>query len=213
MAVFLVKRGADAIIALLRKELLRIPPAVAKPAILETDEMPPYLRVLISCILLAIVALGACTAPRRAAAPASQPVARPAGTATPPPATDEEAIRQLVVLEGQDVVSQDIEGLMDLWAVDATVTDAKNTPADTTDDARWSGTDAIRDRYVVLVFPGAPATAGDPAVKITIEGDKATAAGTTTIGSEVSPGGDRWTFVRRDGRWWIESLTYNLEAK
>jgi hypothetical protein len=183
--------------------------------------MSPYLRVLLSCILLAIVALGACTAPRNVTAPRSVAGPLPAGprptraarTATPQPPTDEEAIRQLVILEGQGVVSQDIEGLMDLWADDATVIDAKNTPADTTDDARWGGKDALRDRYVVLVFPGAPATAGDPAVKITVDGDKATATGTTTIGSEVSPGGDRWTFVRRDGRWWIESLTYNLESR
>ena len=45
------------------------------------------------------------------------------------------------------------------------------------------------------------------------EGATATAVGTSTIGAEVSPGGDRWTFVKRDGRWWISSLTYNLEIE
>lgn len=33
------------------------------------------------------------------------------------------------------------------------------------------------------------------------------------IGREVSPGGDRWRFVRRDGRRWIAGLTYNLELR
>ncbi len=50
-------------------------------------------------------------------------------------------------------------------------------------------------------------------VKIVIDGDKATATSTTQIGAETSPGGDRWDFVKRDGRWWIAGLTYNLEPK
>ena len=46
-----------------------------------------------------------------------------------------------------------------------------------------------------------------------IQGDQAAAASTTAIGNEVAPGGDRWTFTRRDGRWWITGLTYNLEPR
>ena len=80
----------------------------------------------------------------------------PVRTPTPQPATDEEAIRQLIASEGQALVSQDIAGLMDLWAADAVIADAKHTPDDPNDDARWSGRDAIRERYVVLVFPGNP---------------------------------------------------------
>jgi ketosteroid isomerase-like protein len=131
----------------------------------------------------------------------------------PQPASDDEAIRQLIQLEGQMVVAQDIAGLMDLWAPDAVVTDARHTPANLDDDARWRGRDAIRERYVVLVFPGNPTSAGATDIQITIEGDTATATSTTVIGGEVSPGGDRWTFAKRDGRWWITGLTYNLEAK
>ena len=40
-------------------------------------------------------------------------------TPTPQPATAEEAIRQLILLEGQGVVGQDIGGLMNLWAPEA----------------------------------------------------------------------------------------------
>ncbi len=108
-------------------------------------------------------------------------------------------------------MAQDIAGLMDLWADDAVITDAKHTPDDATDDATWRGKDAIRSRYVVLVFPGNPQAAGARDVQVQVSGDKATATSTTAIGSEVSRGGDRWSFVKRDGRWWIASLTYNLE--
>ena len=162
--------------------------------------------------LALMVALGGC-APRQQAlnTVGPRPVPTPK-TPTPQPSTDDEAIRQLVLLEGQGLVSQDIAGLMDLWAEDAWIADAKHTPDDPADDARWQGRDAIRERYVVLVFPGNPQEAGATEMSISIEGDHATATATTRIGAEVSEGGDRWTFVRRDGRWWIESLTYNLEV-
>ncbi len=163
--------------------------------------------------LAAILVLGAACGQ---AAPTSTLGPRPATplrTPTPQPATDEEAIRQLIVSEGQGVVSQDIVGLTNLWVPEAVVTDAKHTPDDATDDARWTGRDAIRDRYVVLVFPGNPLSAGATDMKIEIIGDTAVATSTTVIGNEVAPGGDRWTFVKRDGRWWITGLTYNLEPK
>ena len=111
------------------------------------------------------------------------------------------------------MVGQDIGGLMNLWAPEAVIADAKHTPDNPNDDARWRGRDAIRERYVVLVFPGNPSLVSPADVKIVIDGDKATAISTTRIGAETSPGGDRWEFVKRDGRWWITGLTYNLEPK
>lgn len=162
--------------------------------------------------LLVVVTLTACAAPTPASGLGPRPTAA-VRTPTPQPASDEEAIRQLMLLEGQGVVSQDIEGLMNLWTADAIITDAKHTPADVSDDARWRGRDAIRDRYVVLVFPGNPSAASAQDMQIEIQGDAATATSTTNIGNEVAPGGDRWTFVKREGRWWITGLTYNLETK
>lgn len=132
----------------------------------------------------------------------------PAPPLSSPP---EDALRELLDAEAAAVVAQDIDRLLDLWAVDAVVVDAKHTPADPTDDARWEGIDAIRDRYVTLVFPGAAITASHPIVAMTIVGDTATVTTTTHIGAEMAPAGDRWTFMRRAGRWWIASLTYNLE--
>lgn len=132
-------------------------------------------------------------------------------TPTPVPANDEEAIRQILRAESEGVVRQDMTLLAELWAEDATVTDAKHTPDRADDDAVWHGIDAILDRYVVLVFPGNPQFAEPASIEIVVEGDRATARSTTQIGDEVSPGGDLWTFSRCGERWCIQSLTYNLE--
>lgn len=169
--------------------------------------------VWLCATLLAIVSgLSGCgsAAPPAALGPRPTTIAR---TPTPQPATAEEAIRQLVLLEGQGVVSQDINGLMNLWAADAVIRDAKHTPDNANDDARWQGRDAIRERYVVLVFPGNPGSNSPADITITLAGDTAEAISTTHIGQEISPGGDRWAFVKRDDRWWIGGLTYNLEPK
>ncbi len=168
-------------------------------------------RVVCLCALVAGALVG-CTPPVPGAAPA-QPPTPLLRTPTPQPESDEEAIRQLILLEGRGVVAQDIQGLMDLWAADGMVIDAKHTPDDPGDDARWRGRDAIRERYVVLVFPGNPSVVAPAEIQITITGDTAVATSTTVIGDEVAPGGDRWEFVKRDGRWWIKSLTYNLEPR
>ncbi len=141
------------------------------------------------------------------------PPAQMERTPTPVPASDEEAILQLVEAESNGVVKQDMVLLTELWAEDAIVTDAKHTPDVPEDDAVWNGIDAILDRYVVLVFPGDPQSAGPVDIEIIIDGDQATARSTTHIGDEFSPGGDVWTFSRCDERWCIKTLTYNLENK
>lgn len=101
---------------------------------------------------------------------------------------------------------------MALWSDKSHITDAKNTPEDSSDDQRWLDTDAIRHRYVRTVFPGAP-TAIQPAdLSIAIDGDRATVVATTKIGAEIAPAGDRWELIKQEGCWYIQSLTYNLEG-
>jgi hypothetical protein len=160
-------------------------------------------------VALLLLVAGCSSATPVPAAPTPAPAS---GSCTLPTAGDDEsAIRALLVAEGEFVVGQEINALMSLWTEDARVADAKNTPDNADDDQVWDGKDAIRNRYVRIVFPGAPAVVDHGDETITINGDQAQVESTTTIGSEVAPAGDRWEMVRRDNCWYLSSLTYNLE--
>ena len=126
-------------------------------------------------------------------------------------ADDATAIEAVLTAEGTFVAQKDISALMNLWVVDGVVSDAMHTPNDPADDRRWRGTDAIRQRYVYLVFPNAPADTPAKNYAIDIDGGQAIVTGTTRIGDEVSPGGDRWELKNDNGCWVIQSLTFNLE--
>lgn len=179
-------------------------------------------RFLIMRLLLLlglVLLLAACSNPTPTAEPADEPTSAPlAGSCSLPDVEslatgdDESAIRAMLAAEGEFVVAQSIDPLMQLWSDDGRVVDAKNTPDNADDDQVWEGKDAIRHRYVRTVFPGAPTEIAHSDETITIEGDHAQVETTTTIGSEVSLAGDRWELVHRDGCWYLLSLTYNLEA-
>jgi len=182
------------------------------------DSRPHMRRPIVTVILVALmIATAACSSPTGAD---SEPVAAP-----PPPAAGscalgldaatpaEEAIRAVLLAEGELVVQQDIDALMQLWSEDSRVVDAKNTPDDEADDQYWDGKDAIRHRYVRTVFPGAPDQVQPSDLVISLDGEQAVVLATTHIGSEISPDGDRWELVRIDGCWLLRSLTYNLEAR
>jgi hypothetical protein len=128
-------------------------------------------------------------------------------------ASDEEAIRSVLMAEGEFVVAQKIDALMKLWSEGAKVIDAKNTPDIPDDDQAWLNKDAIRHRYVRIVFPGAPAQADPKDLQIQLMENNAIITATTQIGAEVSPGGDRWVLIKQGNCWGIQSLTYNLEPK
>ncbi len=145
----------------------------------------------------------------------------PAKTSAPEPArgscalgtfsTDEAAIVAVLNAEGQFVAEKNIDALMNLWAADGVITDAMHTPNNPADDDHWRGSDAIRQRYVYRVFPGAPATAHPKSPEIAVSGAQAVVTGTTRIGNEVSPGGDRWVLRRDKNCWLILTLEYNRE--
>jgi hypothetical protein len=126
---------------------------------------------------------------------------------------DTDTVAEVIRSEGKLVVAQDIDALMALWADGSYIADAKNTPATQADDQYWRDKDAIRHRYVRIVFPGAPSAVTPADFAVSLNGDHAEVLATTTIGAEVAKAGDRWTLVRQNGCWLIESLTYNLEAK
>jgi ketosteroid isomerase-like protein len=158
---------------------------------------------------LAPTLLAGCGGLRASSAPPT-----PLGSCTldlPAGASETDAIRAVLRAEGELVVAQEIDRLMALWAEGSRVVDAKNTPADESDDQLWLDKDAVRHRYVRTVFPGAPAAATPADLQIEIAGDWAIVTATTQIGSEVSPAGDRWELAQWGGCWAIARLVYNLE--
>lgn len=134
-------------------------------------------------------------------------------TPTPVAATDEEAIKQLINAEGEAVVQQDIDRLQGMWASDGVVTDAGRTPDNASDDKTWKSWQAIRDRYVNIVFPSNPGFADHPNVRITVTGDTATAVSDTKIGVTNVKDNDKWTFRKIAGQWKLTSLTFGAAPK
>ena len=160
-------------------------------------------------VILGLWVTVSCTAP---SAQVVQPAIGSCTLQVAATASDEEAINAVLMAEGRLVVEQNIEGLMNLWRDGSEVVDAKNTPADSADDQRWLDKDAIRNRYVRIVFPGAPTQADPKDLQIQLAGDQAIITATTQIGNEVSPAGDRWVLIKQNQCWTIQSLTYNLET-
>lgn len=130
-------------------------------------------------------------------------------TKTPVPATPEEAIRQIINAECEAVVQQDIDRLQDLWSSDGVVTDANHTPDSTSDDVTWKGWDAIRDRYVNIVFPSNPTFCEHPDAQVKVTADSATAITGVKIGVTNAPNSNNWTFKNTASIWKITALTYN----
>ena len=164
---------------------------------------------LLAAMLLVVVGCGNNAPPP----PPTGPKPTIIRTPTPVPANDEEAIRQLIVAEGEAVVQQDIDRLQGMWASDGVVTDANRSPDTTSDDKTWKGWASIRDRYVNIVFPSNPAFAEHPNIRVTITSDTATALADTKIGITNLKDNDKWTFRKIDGQWKITSLTFSLAPK
>ena len=133
--------------------------------------------------------------------------------ATPLLEDSERALQALVAAEGEAVRARDAERLSSLWAEDGVVRDARHTPDDLSDDRVWEGRDAIMSRYTSTLFYLALEDAGPTDLVFDVRGDSAVVTGTTRIGNELSPGGERWTFGRRGGEWVITGITFNLETE
>jgi ketosteroid isomerase-like protein len=132
--------------------------------------------------------------------------------ATPSLEKDAQALKTLIAAEGEAARAHDAERLASLWAEDGVVRDARHTPGDPSDDGVWQGRDAIMSRYTSTIFYLTLEEMGPIDLAFDIRGDQAVVTGTTRIGDEVSPGGERWTFARQDGEWVIKGITFNLEA-
>ncbi len=169
--------------------------------------------VFIAAVALAIAAVGCQTGAPPPPTGGNNPPSARVRTPTPVPQNDEEAIKQLINAEGEAVVQQDIDRLQGMWASDGVVTDANRTAANTSDDKIWKNWQAIRDRYVNIVFPSGPGFAEHPNIRVTITGDTASAVADTKIGVTNVKDNDKWTFRKIDGQWKITSLTFSLAAQ
>ncbi len=168
------------------------------------------LAALCALIVLAIGCSSAAPPP-----PTARPAPARTRTATPVPATDEEAVRQLINAECEAVVQQDIDRLQGIWSSDGVIVDANHTPDNTSDDVTWKGWDAIRDRYVNIVFPSNPTFCEHPDTQVTVAPDKqsATAQSGVKIGVTNAPNSNNWTFSKTANGWRIMTLTYNVNPQ
>lgn len=165
---------------------------------------------IISILLVLAVGCGGDPTPPPPPSGGSVPRVR---TATPVPASDEEAIRQLINAECEAVVQQDVDRLQDMWASNGVVIDANHTKDNTGDDVTWKDWTALRDRYVNMIFPSNPTFCEHPNIQVAINGSNATATSSVKIGVTNCDNCNAWAFTKANGGWRITSLTYNLNPQ
>jgi ketosteroid isomerase-like protein len=124
-----------------------------------------------------------------------------------------QAIAELIAAHRTTVVADDVQGVLNIWAEDGVITDANHTPDDPTDDHVWRGLDAVLSYYTTILFPLYLDEVGPVDTVLTVKGTEAVMTGTTKIGDELSPGGERWTFTLIDGEWRVTGMTFNLEPR
>ncbi len=168
------------------------------------------IALALSVLLMIVVACNQTAPPPPTNAPGGGTIQR---TPTPVPASDEEAIRQLINAECEAVVQQDVDRLQAMWADNGMVTDANHTQANTGDDVTWKGWDALRDRYVNLIFPSNPTFCEHPDIQVAINGNNATATSSVKIGTTNCQNCNQWAFAKANAGWRITALTYNLNPQ
>jgi hypothetical protein len=164
-----------------------------------------YLLLAWALGLWLLVACGPSAAPLPAEL--STPGAAPPAVELPPVVAGEpaEAIPWLIRAEREAASQGDLGRLAALWAADGRAIDRRGRPPNGLDAAHdyvWTGRDAVLSRYVVAVFPHAPPPLAPDALDglpLQVEGETVYAAN----------GLDRWRFAWREGRWWIQELSYD----
>ncbi len=172
------------------------------------------LYAVLAAVFLAITIV-ACGGSQVAPTPTRRIEAPRTRTATPVASTPDEAVRQIINAECEAVVQQDIDRLQGIWAPDGVIIDANHTPDTAGDDVTWKGWDAVKDRYVNLVFPSSPTFCEHPGINVAIGADNASATATTgvKIGNTTCTDCNKWTFKKVGDAWKIVTLTYNLNPQ
>ncbi|NPV06555.1 MAG: hypothetical protein HPY83_01155 [Anaerolineae bacterium] len=164
-------------------------------------------------VCLFLLAAG-CTAPLPPT-PGLVRVLPPTATPLPPPLGAADEAWAVVAAEAEAVRQQDIDALAQLWLPDGQVVDVAHTPDTDTDDRRWQGWPAIRERYTHEVF-SYPAEADlgprprSPRPTITVQDGRAEVM---VPGPDGRTPRDRWQLQLVDSSWRIARLEYNLDPQ
>ena len=157
----------------------------------------PWYYLLLVCLGGSLMACRAATPPAALHPPVT------AAPITPDAAlygAAEAALPLLLFSERNAAQQRDLAQLALLWSPDARIIDGRNSDAPE-DDYVWRGREAILDRYELAVFPNPPKAFEEmPTLEIESVADEATARF----------GIDHWRAVRRDGRWWLAELRYQV---
>ncbi len=129
----------------------------------------------------------------------------------------------LIAEERVLIAARDLEGLAALWDTNAQIIDQRSTE-EPEDDYIWRGIPALLDRYELAVFPFSPPPIEPPSDLVitcrngqsspsAAEDENETACLEIDFAEglilDAKNGGDLWSFVYREGRWWLLQLRYN----
>lgn len=143
--------------------------------------------------------------------------APPQPTASPPPPdlvlqiapeNQEDALLDLLVAEREASIQGNLPLLAALWSEDARIVDGRGS-VETSDDYVWQGRDAILDRYQLAVFPAPP----PPLPRSQLDTSTTLAIFAEDDGVTLINGEDRWRFIIREGRWWLQELVYSAPTE
>jgi len=132
-----------------------------------------------------------------------------------------QVIRSRVYFEKEAALRGDVDRAMRLWSPRGIVRDVNYTPDDTTDDRVWVGADQVRQRYVEEFARHRYLSLRHRNASVVIEGDRAVVVNDLEAKLRTPAGvqevyltkGDRWTFEKEGGRWWLVSLEVNRSPR
>jgi cellulose synthase/poly-beta-1,6-N-acetylglucosamine synthase-like glycosyltransferase len=134
------------------------------------------------------------------------------------PPTSGDAAAAALVREADAVQRQDLKSALSLWYPQGVIRDDRFTPDRTDDDRVWAGLDNIRERYLEefherryrrLSHQGITVTQIAPDQVVIVNDLDAVIETESGIEHVRLPKTDRWTFIRRNGRWCIAMLEIN----
>jgi cellulose synthase/poly-beta-1,6-N-acetylglucosamine synthase-like glycosyltransferase len=134
------------------------------------------------------------------------------------PPTNRDAAAAALMREADAVQRQDLPSTLSLWDPRGVIRDERFTPDTLDDDRLWQGLDSIRERYVEefrerryrwLDHQSISVTLVNPEQAVIVNDLDAIIETVSGIEQVHLPKTDRWTLVRKNGRWRIAMLEIN----